>query len=159
RRGSPLKMRRCRGTPVRGTRGGANAPGHATPGRAAVARRAVRLTMAPRDPEQVRRESDRMRHDRVGSPPGGAALPETGQQGPEPGSGPGAARALAGRNVWDWPVLALVFALAAGFQLGSGAYDADFCGYPDEAPHFVTSLLFSEYLGSPFSDPFAFATR
>jgi hypothetical protein len=71
----------------------------------------------------------------------------------------GAGRALIRRDAWLLPVLAVLFGLAAGLQVASGAYDADFCGYPDESAHFVTSVMVGEFLRTPVERPMAFASR
>jgi 4-amino-4-deoxy-L-arabinose transferase-like glycosyltransferase len=71
----------------------------------------------------------------------------------------GAGRALVRRDAWGLPVLALLFGLAAGLQIASGAHDADFCGYPDESAHFVTSVMVGEFLRAPVERPMAFASR
>jgi hypothetical protein len=70
-----------------------------------------------------------------------------------------AARFLVRRDRWLLPALASFLALAAGLQVASGAYSADFCGHPDESAHFVTSIMVSEYLDSPLQDPLGFAAR
>ncbi len=46
------------------------------------------------------------------------------------------------------PTLALAafFVVAAGLQVLAGAYDVELSGYPDEPSHFVTGVLFKDYL-------------
>lgn len=68
----------------------------------------------------------------------------------------------------SWPrTLALYCAAAAGFfllclwiQARSGAWDAPFSAYPDEAAHFTGSVMVRDYLASGFkTGPLTFAQR
>ncbi len=43
----------------------------------------------------------------------------------------------------------LFFAVAVALQVWSGAYRAEFGGYPDEPAHYVTSLMVREYITGP----------
>jgi GT2 family glycosyltransferase len=71
----------------------------------------------------------------------------------------GAVRHLRKRDGWALPAFALFLLVTLGFQIGTGAYSADFAGYPDEAAHFVTAVMVSEYLRTPFENPMTFAER
>jgi hypothetical protein len=46
-------------------------------------------------------------------------------------------------------VLLAFLALAVGLQIASGAYHAEFNGYPDEPAHYVTSLMVRDYVTAP----------
>jgi hypothetical protein len=52
---------------------------------------------------------------------------------------------------------ALFFALVVLLQVASGAYHAEFAGYPDEPGHYVTSLMVREYILHPTLSPLDFA--
>jgi GT2 family glycosyltransferase len=56
-------------------------------------------------------------------------------------------------------VAAGLLAAALLVQIGSGAYTADFCGYPDESGHFVSSVMLNRFLSNPFQNPMDFASR
>lgn len=46
-------------------------------------------------------------------------------------------------------LLLAFLALAVGLQIASGAYHAEFGGYPDEPAHYVTSLMVRDYVTAP----------
>ncbi|MBI4904576.1 MAG: glycosyltransferase [Acidobacteria bacterium] len=56
-------------------------------------------------------------------------------------------------------VCAGLLAVAAITQIGSGAYTADFAGHPDEPAHFVSAVMVSRFLDTPFQSPLHFASR
>ena len=60
-------------------------------------------------------------------------------------SRPALARTASNHLLW----LAVFFALAVALQIASGAYAAEFGGYPDEPAHYVTSLMMREYVTGP----------
>ena len=54
--------------------------------------------------------------------------------------------------------VAIIAAVSFGIQLGSGAYQADFGGHPDEPSHFVGGVLVAQYWQHPTpASPMAFA--
>ena len=60
-----------------------------------------------------------------------------------------------------WPGI-LLFVVYLGvtvlLQILSGAYHAEFAGYPDESAHYVTSLMVRDFLASlHYTDPMGFA--
>jgi hypothetical protein len=66
---------------------------------------------------------------------------------------PSAVRALRGLGL-----LALFFCVAVVLQILSGAYRAEFGGYPDESAHYVTGLMVRDYIASlHYSEPMEFA--
>jgi hypothetical protein len=60
---------------------------------------------------------------------------------------------------WQAITLVLVFfGVTVFLQFLSGAYRAEFAGYPDESAHYVTSLMVRDFLvGLDYSDPMKFA--
>ena len=50
--------------------------------------------------------------------------------------------------------------LIVGLQIYGGAYQAEYDGHPDEAAHFVSSLLVRDYIGQwPWPDPLPWAIQ
>ena len=70
-------------------------------------------------------------------------------------------RALAGRKALPSVLVAIAFLLLCLFVQGStGAWDASFDSYPDEAGHFVGAVMVRDYLASGFpSSPSRFARQ
>jgi hypothetical protein len=64
------------------------------------------------------------------------------------------------KSIWRGVALALVFfGVTVLLQIFSGAYRAEFAGYPDESAHYITSLMVRDFLVSMnYSDPMKFAT-
>ena len=62
--------------------------------------------------------------------------------------------------LWRGFALFFVFlALTVSLQILSGAYHAEFAGYPDESAHYVTSLMVRDFIaGRDYSEPMKFAS-
>jgi hypothetical protein len=59
-----------------------------------------------------------------------------------------------------WYTMALFGVIIGGLQFYGGAYEAEFDAHPDEAAHFVSSLLIRDYIGQwPWPDPMPWAAR
>lgn len=54
-------------------------------------------------------------------------------------------------------IIALSFAISLAIQARFGAWGNSFTTYPDEASHFVGSVMVRDYLAHPFQSPLAFA--
>jgi hypothetical protein len=68
---------------------------------------------------------------------------------------PSVARSLFTRTL---PLLILFFGTTVLLQILSGAYHAEFAGYPDESAHYVTSLMVRDFIsGLDYSQPMNFA--
>jgi hypothetical protein len=64
------------------------------------------------------------------------------------------------KRFWRGISVALVFfGATVSLQVLSGAYHSEFSGYPDESAHYVTSLMFRDYIaGLHYTEPIKFAT-
>lgn len=61
---------------------------------------------------------------------------------------------------WFLAAMLLFTGLIVGLQIYGGAYEAEFTGHPDEAAHFVSSLLVRDYIGLwPPVDPMPWAVQ
>jgi len=74
-------------------------------------------------------------------------------------------RAISGRVVAlkkrsFWYTMAFFGVIIAALQVYGGAYEAEFDGHPDEAAHFVSSLMILDYIGQwPWPDPLPWAAQ
>ncbi|HEY1757603.1 MAG TPA: glycosyltransferase family A protein [Bryobacteraceae bacterium] len=70
----------------------------------------------------------------------------------------GLALAAHRRDRFFWPSVAGVALALLAIQIASGAYQAEFTGYPDEPAHFVSGLMVYDYLTTlPRGSPIAWA--
>jgi hypothetical protein len=65
------------------------------------------------------------------------------------------------KRFWLGIALALVFfGATVSLQVLSGAYHSEFSGYPDESAHYVTSLMFRDFIaGLHYAEPIKFANE
>jgi len=64
------------------------------------------------------------------------------------------------RDRWLWPAAGIIAATLIAVQAGSGAFQAEFTGHPDEAAHFVSALMIYDYLAIlPKTNPVTWAEQ